>query len=87
MKLIDKDKVMSILSNKIANIKLDMKCGFLNKRKGTEKILILKHIISCIDILEVKEINIDVVSPECDRGIKTAWNGNNIVSIKEQKEK
>lgn len=56
MKLIDKDKVISILQDKIADIKLDMKCGFLDKRKGTEKILMLKHIISIVNTLEVKEV-------------------------------
>ena len=55
MKLIDKDKIISMLQDKIADIKLDMKCGFLEKRKGTEKILMLKHIISLVNTLEVKE--------------------------------
>lgn len=56
MKLIDKDKVISLLSNKITDIKLDMKCGFLEKRKGNEKILVLKHIISLVNTLEVKDV-------------------------------
>lgn len=52
MKLIDKDKVITILEDKIADIELDMKCGFLKKRKGTERILLLKHIVSLIDAIE-----------------------------------
>ena len=59
MKLIDKDKVISILQDKIADIKLDMKCGFLEKRKRNEKILMLKYIISLVDTLEVKEVDLD----------------------------
>ena len=59
MKLIDKDKVISILSSNITHIKLDMKCGFLEERKGTEKILVLKHIISLVNTLEVKDVDLE----------------------------
>lgn len=63
MKLIDKDKVILMLQDKITNIKLDMKCGFLEKRKGNEKILVLKHIISLItDAIEVKDVDLDGIS-------------------------
>ena len=59
MKLIDKEKVMSILQDKIADIELDMKCGFLKKRKGVNNILVLKHIISLIDTIEVKKVDLE----------------------------
>ena len=66
MKLIDKDKVISILSSKITDIKLDMKCGFLDKRKGNEKILVFKHIISLVNTLEVKETQPHINIPNID---------------------
>jgi len=78
MKLIDKDRVMTILSNKIADIELDMKCGFLKKRKGVNNILVLKHIISLIDTIEVKDVDLgDIIdtyinnhySEGCDKGM------------------
>jgi len=59
MKLIDKDKVISILSSNITHIKLDMKCGFLEERKGNEKILVFKHIISFVNTLEVKDVDLE----------------------------
>ena len=65
MKLVDKDKVISILSKKIADIELDMKCGFLKKRKGTNNILVLKHIISLIDTIEVKDTDA-FIEKACD---------------------
>jgi hypothetical protein len=42
----------------------------------------------CIDIiytLKVKEIGVDVGSPEGDIGVKTIWDGDKIVSNKVQK--
>lgn len=62
MKLIDKGKVISILQDKIADIKLDMKCGFLKERKGVEKICVLKNVISALDTLEVKEVDLELNS-------------------------
>ena len=46
----------------------------------------LDDILRFIETLEVKEVDLDLGSPECDVGIKTIWYGDKIVSSKAQKE-
>lgn len=47
----------------------------------------LYHLISFTNSLEVKEVDLDLGSPEGDIGVKTIWDGDNIMSSEEQKEK
>ena len=49
------------------------------------KIDICKKILSFLDTLEVKEVGLDLGSPDGDMGVKTVWDGDKIVSIKAQK--
>lgn len=44
-----------------------------------------KEILSFIDTLEVKEIGVDIGSPDGDIGVKTIWDGDKIISNKVQK--
>ena len=59
------------------------------KRRGLERIMhqigAYNKILSFLDTLEVKEIGVDVGSPEGDIGVKTIWDGDKIVSNKAQK--
>ena len=43
------------------------------------------QILSILDTIEVKEIGVDIGSPEGDIGVKTIWDGDKIVSNKAQK--
>ena len=38
-----------------------------------------------IDTLEVKEVDLDLGSPDGDMGVKTVWDGDKIISSKAQK--
>ena len=44
-----------------------------------------ESLLSFLDTIEVKEIGVDIGSPEGDIGVKTIWDGDKIVSNKAQK--
>jgi hypothetical protein len=43
------------------------------------------YLLSFLDTLEVKEVDLDLGSPDGDMGVKTVWDGDKIVSTKVQK--
>ena len=87
---IDKAALVAKIMNRIKELQNlhkenEVKLDFIQKTAIRLCIDECKVILSLIDTLEVKEIGVDIGSPEGDMCVKTFWDGDKIVSNKTQK--
>jgi hypothetical protein len=59
MKLIDKEALVAGIMSRIDSIEVSQKAGLIKKRDAETKIILFKSILSLIDTLEVKEVDLD----------------------------
>ena len=59
MELIDKDALVAEIKSRISDIKVTQKAGMIKKRDADKKILLFKSVLSLVDTLEVKEVDLD----------------------------
>jgi hypothetical protein len=57
--LIDKAALVAEIKSRISDVKLSQKAGLIKKRDADKKILLFKSVLSLIDTLEVKEVDLD----------------------------
>ena len=58
VQLIDKSAVVAEIEARINDIKISMEAGLTKKRNGEPKILLFASILSLLDTLEVKEVDL-----------------------------
>ena len=56
---IDKDTLAAEIKSRISDIEISQKAGLIKKRDADKKILLFKSVLSLIDTLEVKEVDLD----------------------------
>ena len=64
VQLIDKSAVVAEIEARINDIKVSMKAGLTKKHNGESKILLFTSILSFLDTLEVKEVDLDSIVDE-----------------------
>ena len=57
--LIDKDALVAYIKSSINDIKISQKAGFIKKRDANKRIIFFESILSFIDTLEVKEVDLE----------------------------
>ena len=57
--LIDKDALVAKIMSRIDDIKVSQKAGLIKKRDAETKIILFRSILSLLDTLEVKEVDLD----------------------------
>lgn len=58
--LIDKDALVAEIKARISDIEVSQKAGLIKKRDANKKIIIFKSILSLIDTLEVKKVDLNL---------------------------
>lgn len=56
---IDKSALVAEIKSRISDIEVSQKTGLIKKRDADKKILLFKSVLSLIDTLEVKEVDIE----------------------------
>lgn len=59
MILIDKDVIITEIEASIKGIEVSQKAGLIKKRDADKKIFLFKSVLSLIDTLEVKEVDLE----------------------------
>ena len=56
---INKDALVAEIKSRISDIEISQKAGLIKKRDADKKILLFKSVLSLIDTLEVKEVDLE----------------------------